>query len=42
LRAAGLIETTQVGREMINTLRRDEFDRRLPGLLDAVLANRPD
>lgn len=41
LRAAGLIETTQVGREMINTLRRSEFDRRFPGLLDAVLANRP-
>ncbi len=41
LRAAGLIETTQAGREMINTLRRDDFDRRFPGLLDAVLANRP-
>ena len=40
LRAAGLIETTQAGREMINTLRRDDFDRRFPGLLDAVLANR--
>ncbi len=36
-----LIETTQAGREMINTLRRAEFDRRFPGLLDAVLANRP-
>jgi DNA-binding transcriptional ArsR family regulator len=41
LRAAGLIETTQAGREMINTLRRAEFDQRFPGLLDAVLANRP-
>lgn len=41
LRAAGLIETTQAGREMINTLRRDAFDQRFPGLLDAVLANRP-
>lgn len=40
LRTAGLIQTTQAGREMINTLRRDEFDRRFPGLLDAVLANR--
>ena len=39
LRAAGLIETTQSGREMINVLRRTEFDRRFPGLLDAVLAN---
>lgn len=39
LRAAGLIETTQAGREMINTLRRIDFNRRFPGLLDAVLAN---
>jgi DNA-binding transcriptional ArsR family regulator len=39
LRAAGLIETTQAGREMINTLRRTDFDDRFPGLLDAVLAN---
>lgn len=41
LRAAGLIETTQSGREMINTLRRAEFDQRFPGLLGAVLANNP-
>ena len=41
LRAAGLVETMQAGREMINTLRRNEFDRRFPGLLDAVLANNP-
>ena len=41
LRAAGLIETAQAGREMINTLRRSDFDRRFPGLLDVVLANRP-
>lgn len=39
LRAAGLIETRQAGREMINSLRRAEFDRRFPGLLDAVLDN---
>ena len=39
LRAAGLIETTQSGREMINVLRRAEFDQRFPGLLDAILAN---
>jgi DNA-binding transcriptional ArsR family regulator len=39
LRAAGLIETTQCGREMINALRRRDFDARFPGLLDAVLAN---
>lgn len=41
LRAAGLIETTQAGREMINVLRRKDFDARFPGLLDAVLANKP-
>lgn len=41
LRSAGLIQTTQAGREMINTLRRAEFDQRFPGLLAAVLANRP-
>ena len=39
LRAAGLIHSEQAGREMINTLRRDEFDKRFPGLLKAVLAN---
>lgn len=39
LRAAGLIHSEQVGREMINTLRRAEFDRRFPGLLAAVLAS---
>jgi len=41
LRAAGLVETTQAGREMINTLRRADFDGRFPGLLDAVLVNNP-
>ena len=41
LRAAGLIETTQAGREMINRLRRKEFEQRFPGLLDAILVNRP-
>lgn len=41
LRAAGLIESRQSGREMINSLRRTEFDARFPGLLDAVLANQP-
>lgn len=41
LRAAGLIETAQAGREMINRLRRKEFEQRFPGLLDAILANRP-
>jgi DNA-binding transcriptional ArsR family regulator len=41
LRAAGLVETTQSGREMCNRLRRDEFDARFPGLLTTVLANLP-
>lgn len=40
LRAAGLVETEAAGREKVNRLRRDEFDRRFPGLLDVVLANR--
>lgn len=40
LRSAGLIETTKAGREMINTLRRSDFDQRFPGLLGVVLANR--
>lgn len=40
LRAAGLVETVAVGREKFNTLRREAFDARFPGLLDAVLANR--
>lgn len=39
LRAAGLIHTTQAGREMMNTLRRAEFEQRFPGLLGAVLAS---
>jgi DNA-binding transcriptional ArsR family regulator len=41
LRGAGLVETRSAGREMHNTLRRADFERRFPGLLDAVLANRP-
>lgn len=41
LRNAGLVETKAEGRQMINTLRREQFDARFPGLLDSVLANRP-
>ena len=41
LRASGLIETSQAGREMIYRLRRKEFEQRFPGLLDAILVNRP-
>ncbi|WP_294057240.1 metalloregulator ArsR/SmtB family transcription factor [Sphingomonas sp.] len=40
LRSAGLIETRPEGREMVNSLRRDAFEARFPGLLAAVLANR--
>ena len=40
LRLAGLVQTCSVGREKVNTLRRAEFERRFPGLLTAVLANR--
>ena len=40
LRVAGLVRTCAVGREKVNTLRKAEFERRFPGLLDAVLANR--
>jgi DNA-binding transcriptional ArsR family regulator len=38
LRAAGLIETRAEGRTMASGLRRAAFERRFPGLLDAVLA----
>ena len=37
LRAAGMIETRKAGRDYLNRLRRDEVDRRFPGLLDTVL-----
>ena len=40
LRAAGLVETEKAGREYINRLRKREFDRRFPKLLDAVLKMR--
>lgn len=38
LRAAGLIESHKQGVQVINRLRRDEVDRRFPGILAAVLA----
>src|SRR5919204_3770067 len=37
LRNAGLIEGRKQGTMVIHRLRRDEVDRRFPGLLDAVL-----
>lgn len=37
LRAAGLVHTRIAGVQHMNTLRREEMDKRFPGLLDAVL-----
>jgi len=37
LRAAGIIEQRDAGTKRANRLRREEFDRRFPGLLDLVL-----
>ena len=37
LRAAGLVETRKEGRRYLSKLRKREFDRRFPKLLDAVL-----
>jgi DNA-binding transcriptional ArsR family regulator len=41
LREAGVIEQRQLGTSRLNSLRRDDLDRRFPGLLDAVLASAP-
>ncbi len=38
LKDAGLISVRTEGVTHVNTLRREELDRRFPGLLDAVLA----
>jgi len=38
LREAGLLRTRTEGVQAINSLRRDDLDRRFPGLLDVVLA----
>ncbi|HEV7527425.1 MAG TPA: helix-turn-helix domain-containing protein [Solirubrobacteraceae bacterium] len=39
LREAGVIEQRRLGTARLNSLRRDDLDRRFPGLLDAVLAS---
>lgn len=39
LREAGIIKTRKEGVSYLNCLRRDDLERRFPGLLDAVLAN---
>ncbi|MFG6447298.1 ArsR/SmtB family transcription factor [Roseateles sp. BYS180W] len=42
LREAGVIRMRPEGTQFINSLRKDDLDRRFPGLLDAVLhASRP-
>jgi len=38
LREAGVIEQREQGTARLNSLRRDDLDRRFPGLLDAILA----
>jgi DNA-binding transcriptional ArsR family regulator len=42
LRAAGLIHSRTAGRERLNTLRRNEFEARFPGLLETVLKQPAD
>lgn len=37
LRESGLIRSEKKGVEVINTLRKDELDKRFPGLLDSIL-----
>lgn len=41
LREAGVIEQRHQGTTKLNSLRRDDLDRRFPGLLDAVLDSVP-
>lgn len=37
LRENGLIRSEKKGVEVINTLRKDEIDKKFPGLLDSIL-----
>lgn len=37
LRENGLIKSEKIGVEVISTLRKDELDKRFPGLLDTIL-----
>jgi DNA-binding transcriptional ArsR family regulator len=41
LREAGVIEQRTDGTARLNSLRREDLDRRFPGLLDAVLGSVP-
>jgi DNA-binding transcriptional ArsR family regulator len=38
LRESGVVRTRREGTQLLNSLRREEVDRRFPGLLTAVLA----
>ncbi len=40
LREAGLIRQEAAGTQRLNHLRREEFEKRFPGLLDAVLQSK--
>ena len=40
LRDAGLVHTQNVGTTHMNTLRKDDLQRRFPGLLEVILAQR--
>lgn len=42
LREAGVTRTEAVGTSRLITLRRDDLDRRFPGLLDSILASARD
>jgi DNA-binding transcriptional ArsR family regulator len=39
LREAGVVKARQDGRRRLLSLRKDDLDKRFPGLLDAVLSN---
>jgi DNA-binding transcriptional ArsR family regulator len=41
LREAGLIRSEKKGVAVINTLRRDDLEKRFPGLLDSILRHQP-
>jgi DNA-binding transcriptional ArsR family regulator len=42
LREAGLVRTTSDGPAHMNVLRREEAEKRFPGLLQAILTAKPD
>jgi DNA-binding transcriptional ArsR family regulator len=42
LREAGVISQREAGTARLNSLRRDELERRFPGLLESVLRSAPE